>query len=109
MSSGPSQSDTNVPFTADQSSDRPANSPGSVSTADPSRPVTIMKGPPLAATRPVGTTLARTVSVRSEERRVGKSVDLGGRRIIKKKKKRTSDWTYGGAKWKECEIGELVV
>ena len=25
---------------------------------------------------------------RSEERRVGKSVDLGGRRIIKKKKKR---------------------
>src|SRR2546430_6712009 len=26
--------------------------------------------------------------VRSEERRVGKSVDLGGRRIIKKKKKR---------------------
>src|SRR5258708_35414257 len=26
-------------------------------------------------------------SVRSEERRVGKSVDLGGRRIIKKKKK----------------------
>src|SRR2546422_7461848 len=28
------------------------------------------------------------VDVRSEERRVGKSVDLGGRRIIKKKKKR---------------------
>src|SRR2546422_9172825 len=28
------------------------------------------------------------VAVRSEERRVGKSVDLGGRRIIKKKKKR---------------------
>src|SRR2546425_12780629 len=27
---------------------------------------------------------------RSEERRVGKSVDLGGRRIIKKKKKRTN-------------------
>src|SRR2546430_17181280 len=27
---------------------------------------------------------------RSEERRVGKSVDLGGRRIIKKKKNRTS-------------------
>src|SRR3989442_6740430 len=26
-------------------------------------------------------------SIRSEERRVGKSVDLGGRRIIKKKKK----------------------
>src|SRR6266487_7111844 len=26
---------------------------------------------------------------RSEERRVGKSVDLGGRRIIKKKKKKT--------------------
>src|SRR2546423_15712740 len=62
MYSGPSQSDTNVPFTADQSSDRPANSPGSVSTADPSRPVTIMKGPPSAATRPVDTTLARTVS-----------------------------------------------
>src|SRR2546425_3832416 len=28
-------------------------------------------------------------SERSEERRVGKSVDLGGRRIIKKKKKKT--------------------
>src|SRR5690348_17589195 len=27
-------------------------------------------------------------AVRSEERRVGKSVDLGGRRIIKKKKKK---------------------
>src|SRR3989441_9094237 len=32
------------------------------------------------------------VRERSEERRVGKSVDLGGRRIIKKKKKR-SRWT----------------
>src|SRR5437879_11197690 len=28
------------------------------------------------------------VKLRSEERRVGKSVDLGGRRMIKKKKKR---------------------
>ena len=27
---------------------------------------------------------------RSEERRVGKSVDLGGRRIIKKKKKKSN-------------------
>src|SRR6202012_6240948 len=39
--------------------------------------------------------------VRSEERRVGKSVDLGGRRIIKKKKKRKvlpsmGEETYGG-------------
>src|SRR2546427_12731809 len=30
---------------------------------------------------------------RSEERRVGKSVDLGGRRIIKKKKNRSREWT----------------
>src|SRR2546426_12627922 len=30
------------------------------------------------------------VAPRSEERRVGKSVDLGGRRIIKKKKKGTN-------------------
>src|SRR5258708_11210005 len=30
----------------------------------------------------------RPVRARSEERRVGKSVDLGGRRIIKKKKER---------------------
>src|SRR5256885_7705415 len=29
---------------------------------------------------------------RSEERRVGKSVDLGGRRIIKKKKKTNRSW-----------------
>src|ERR1051325_5013977 len=63
MYSGPSQSDTNVPVTADQSSDRPANRPGRVSTTEPSRPVTIMKGPSSVATRPVGTTLARTVSV----------------------------------------------
>src|SRR2546429_3490578 len=31
--------------------------------------------------------LSPTAGIRSEERRVGKSVDLGGRRIIKKKKK----------------------
>src|SRR5258708_39661229 len=30
------------------------------------------------------------LQVRSEERRVGKSVDLGGRRIIKKKKKKNN-------------------
>src|SRR5437879_11819559 len=67
MYSGPSQADTNVPFTADQSSDRPANHPGSVSDVEPSRSVTIMKGAPWvsAATRPVGTTLARTVCVNS--------------------------------------------
>src|SRR5690242_21161798 len=34
-----------------------------------------------------GLELREPVQVRSEERRVGKSVDLGGRRIIKKKKK----------------------
>ena len=32
--------------------------------------------------------MAKEGAHRSEERRVGKSVDLGGRRIIKKKKKR---------------------
>src|SRR2546429_8652080 len=35
--------------------------------------------------------LPRTSGRRSEERRVGKSVDLGGRRIIKKKKKETAE------------------
>src|SRR5687768_8551564 len=39
-----------------------------------------------------GTCVARTLTARflcrSEERRVGKSVDLGGRRIIKKKRKK---------------------
>src|SRR6476620_6091302 len=58
---------------------------------------------------PLGPTQAPTGStpgsVRSEERRVGKSVDLGGRRIIKKKRKeltqqgskerRTSQPLYG--------------
>src|SRR3970282_2460992 len=38
--------------------------------------------------RPVGRPLP--LSVRSEERRVGKSVDLGGRRIIKKKDIKTA-------------------
>src|SRR2546430_11060369 len=36
--------------------------------------------------------LTNAIHYRSEERRVGKSVDLGGRRIIKKKKKKL---TYG--------------
>src|SRR5690348_18261193 len=36
---------------------------------------------------PTGTTTTSPRPSRSEERRVGKSVDLGGRRIIKKKKK----------------------
>src|SRR5688572_31843068 len=35
----------------------------------------------------------RGIRTRSEERRVGKSVDLGGRRIIKKKKKNTKKHT----------------
>src|SRR5438309_2686984 len=36
--------------------------------------------------------VASNTSIRSEERRVGKSVDLGGRRIIKKKKKSNREW-----------------
>src|SRR5256885_15944221 len=36
-----------------------------------------------------GRSTGRSTSGRSEERRVGKSVDLGGRRIIKKKKSGT--------------------
>src|SRR5258708_39853072 len=39
-------------------------------------------------------TRAKSV-MRSEERRVGKSVDLGGRRIIKKKKKKNRTSTHG--------------
>src|SRR5205807_5542659 len=44
----------------------------------------------LSASMPVATTeiRIRPASFRSEERRVGKSVDLGGRRIIKKKNDR---------------------
>src|SRR5438105_15748381 len=34
------------------------------------------------------------IPLRSEERRVGKSVDLGGRRIIKKKKTRYERYTH---------------
>src|SRR2546426_11534141 len=46
-------------------------------------------GIPLAvAPSPGSYALSFLIEVRSEERRVGKSVDLGGRRIIKKKKKR---------------------
>src|SRR2546428_12998822 len=36
----------------------------------------------------LGAKLISISSLRSEERRVGKSVDLGGRRIIKKKKRK---------------------
>src|SRR5687768_17654872 len=45
----------------------------------------------LAGVAPIGLEPKRRTIVvvdRSEERRVGKSVDLGGRRIIKKKKKK---------------------
>src|SRR5438876_11892608 len=38
---------------------------------------------------------AAIVDRRSEERRVGKSVDLGGRRIIKKKKHNEGSWRVG--------------
>src|SRR5437763_9093041 len=65
----PPRSCRKVPLTADQSSVRPRNDPGIESTPDPSRFVTMIG--PLAypsptywpARRPVGTTLAHTVSV----------------------------------------------
>src|SRR4051794_41314878 len=38
-----------------------------------------------------------TIWLRSEERRVGKSVDLGGRRSIKKKKRRRTTEKHGSA------------
>src|SRR5438309_5379032 len=37
-----------------------------------------------------GSLVRAVATIRSEERRVGKSVDLGGRRIIKKKKKKNT-------------------
>src|SRR2546422_8056960 len=43
---------------------------------------------PIAALIPLTILWFGIEETRSEERRVGKSVDLGGRRIIKKKKKR---------------------
>src|SRR5712664_4638954 len=43
-------------------------------------------------------------AARSEERRVGKSVDLGGRRIIKKKKKKTEERTKKTEKKKTKRI-----
>src|SRR2546422_10848973 len=51
-----------------------------------------------AADRIVNGFLALLGEKRSEERRVGKSVDLGGRRIIKKKKRRQR---YGDSQIKE--------
>src|SRR2546422_11563874 len=51
------------------------------------RPVARPEGRTIYATPgAVGSAELSIVLVRSEERRVGKSVDLGGRRIIKKKK-----------------------
>src|SRR2546430_15623896 len=43
------------------------------------------------AWRELGDDCRLQLVVRSEERRVGKSVDLGGRRIIKKKKQKRED------------------
>src|SRR6266511_5331517 len=53
---------------------------------------------------------ARKVSPRSEERRVGKSVDLGGRRIIKKKKikkKKTIDSAFSNEHLHELTINDI--
>src|SRR2546430_16723085 len=50
--------------------------------------------PAATAARAIGATMSRRPAPwlgRSEERRVGKSVDLGGRRIIKKKKREQRD------------------
>src|SRR2546426_11242036 len=59
------------------------------------------RGTPSSSPRPSGGTRAR-----SEERRVGKSVDLGGRRIIKKKKNRHSGDpnTLRTKKTHQCQI-----
>src|SRR5438093_13309873 len=43
---------------------------------------------------------------RSEERRVGKSVDLGGRRIMKKKKTACDWWLWLHINVYECRINE---
>src|SRR5438876_4054420 len=51
----------------------------------PSRPPRSSRPPHRPAARD-----AETAPCRSEERRVGKSVDLGGRRIIKKKKEKNN-------------------
>src|SRR6266513_3926139 len=51
---------------------------------------------------------ARALPRRSEERRVGKSVDLGGRRIIKKKKQINSKGREGKERWVEWK-GIVVV
>src|SRR2546422_11656869 len=54
------------------------------------RPLCFLSAHPLKkATRSIGRSFTR-----SEERRVGKSVDLGGRRIIKKKKEQTWYTSY---------------
>src|SRR5438876_11762371 len=71
-------------WTGDWSSD--------VCSSDLSRPSTAQctNTSPPPRSRKASTSAARCgiQSPRSEERRVGKSVDLGGRRIIKKKKKK---------------------
>src|SRR2546430_14946741 len=54
---------------------------------------------PYTATKHAITGLTRS---RSEERRVGKSVDLGGRRIIKKKKKK--EWRFSTTCNIKCEF-----
>src|SRR5260370_41890322 len=59
----------------------------------------------LEVTRRDGETLAQLLR-RSEERREGKSVDLGGRRIIKKKKRRRG--AGGGLSKKETETTRRV-
>src|SRR5215213_10788139 len=51
----------------------------------------ICPGTPRAISRSSSSSVDGSAHCRSEERREGKSVDLGGRRIIKKKKKKNKN------------------
>src|SRR5262245_65850256 len=66
---------------SDWSSDVCSSDLGTFTTLSPLQPITAT---PYAVQ---SLNAASATTARSEERRVGKSVDLGGRRVIKKKKK----------------------
>src|SRR2546430_8156612 len=72
----------------DQAAARPAGAPaapvGAQLRADTEPPPT--GASPRLVEKPASDFMVDVIKTRSEERRVGKSVDLGGRRIIKKKK-----------------------
>src|SRR5438309_8322022 len=79
-------SDLNCLLALSQTTDSNPNGELRVMSSANSRPSVVLPTPPNPARSLHGLYLSQSQRHRSEERRVGKSVNLGGRRTVKKRK-----------------------